>query len=106
MPNYKLIFSDIIDRKYPEKRKDCQNLLNKENLTSLDIIQLNQNIFGAPDKKRLASNQMHKAYNVEAIIEILTYQKKNRMSNSKIAKHFRLSRNTISKWKRLFDSKP
>lgn len=28
-PNYKLIFSDILEKKYPEKRKECERILRK-----------------------------------------------------------------------------
>jgi hypothetical protein len=35
---------------------------------------------------------------------MLDYQKKNKLTNSQLAKHFKLSRNTVTKWKRLFVS--
>jgi hypothetical protein len=44
-PNYKRIYSDIIDQKFPHKKAECQKLLNKKNLSSIDILKLNKKSF-------------------------------------------------------------
>lgn len=100
-PNYNLIFSDIIEQKYPLKRTECNALLKKANLSVLDVIELNRIIFGA-DKEEQRFNQNHRSYNKADIAEILTYQKKQRLNNSQLAKSLGLSRNTIAKWKKLY----
>ncbi|SHF03742.1 hypothetical protein [Chryseobacterium sp. OV279] len=48
-PNYKRIYSDIIDQKFPHKKLECEKLLKKKILFAVDIIELNKRIFGAKD---------------------------------------------------------
>jgi len=98
--NYKKIYQDILEMKFPEKREQCFSLLNKKELSILDIINLNQKIFGKSDKQTDIFNQRHKSYDKSAILKILEYQKVNNLNNTELAKHFKLSRNTISKWKK------
>jgi hypothetical protein len=101
IPDYKRIYSDILNAKYTEKIPYCLSILNKKILSSTDIIRLNEIIFGT---KGNLYNQKHKSYDRLAILEILEYQKKNNMNNVQLANHFKLSRNTITKWKKLFNS--
>ncbi|MBB6371845.1 helix-turn-helix domain-containing protein [Chryseobacterium shigense] len=96
-PDYKKIYIDILKKKYPEKAERCTVILQKEQLTSLDVVHLNEIIFG---KESAVKNQAHKSYDTEAIHEILNYQSKNSLSNSQLARHFRISRNTVAKWKK------
>ncbi|CAA7194062.1 helix-turn-helix domain-containing protein [Chryseobacterium potabilaquae] len=100
--NYKRIFSDILDQKYPEKKEICKDLLNKEILSTIDIIDLNKRIFDTVDEKTESFNQNHKAYNQSSVLYILDYQKQNRLNNSQVAKHFKLSRYTLRKWKKRY----
>ncbi|CAA7196683.1 helix-turn-helix domain-containing protein [Chryseobacterium potabilaquae] len=97
--DYKRIFFDILDKKHPEKKEICQELLSKKNLSVLDIIELNKKIFGVPDADTAAFNQGHRAYTRSSILQILDYQKKYRLNNSQVARHFKTSRHTIRKWK-------
>lgn len=101
-PNYKLIFTDILEKKYPEKTKNCEEILHKDNLSTLDILALNQIIFGITDKQSEEKKQKHRSYKKSDVFHILSYQKKNNLNNSQLAKHFKLSRNTICKWKKKF----
>jgi len=100
-PNYKKIYLDIIEKKYPEKFDRCSVILNKKDLNSADILRLNVLIF---DKKDIVEKNFlrHKAYNENTIIEILEYQKKNNLNIVQTAKYFNVSRNTISKWKNMY----
>ena len=43
-----------------------------------------------------------RAYNKLTIMEILEYQKKNNINNTELSRYFKLSRNTIAKWKKCF----
>lgn len=101
-PDYVKIYRDMIDMKFPEKEILCRNILNKnDKLSLLDIIKLNTLIFGKATNGN-TENQKYKSYDKETILYILNYQKKNKLSNIQIANHFKMSRNTISKWKKLF----
>ncbi|KFF11024.1 helix-turn-helix domain-containing protein [Chryseobacterium soli] len=98
-PDYKRIYSDILNIKHSEKLSSCQPILNKQILSSTDVIRLNKIIFGT---KENLHNQRHKSYNRTAIFEILAYQNTHKCNNSQLAKQFNLSRNTIAKWKKVF----
>lgn len=101
-PDYKRIYSDIIDIKYPDRKEACKVLLDKPNLSVLDVIEINEKIFGTGCKATAVFNQKHRSYNRSTIFEILNYQKNNKLNNTQLAMHFKLSRNTIAKWKKIF----
>ena len=88
--NYNKIYGDIIAKKYPQKKEECLTLLQKETLSAIDIIELNQKIFGLK-KENEVTNQQHRSYSQSDILQILDYQKKHK-----------LSRNTVSKWRKIF----
>jgi len=100
-PNYLAIFSDIIEQKYPEKRSECEMYLKKSELSSQEILMLNQMIFGKLSTEDQKFNQRHKSYSIEDIQEILAYQKIYKLNNTQLANHFKISRNTITKWKKM-----
>jgi len=99
-PDYRRIYNDLINKKYPEKRREFKSMLEKEALSVLDVIQLNQRIFGRTNHAIL--NQRHRSYDKTAILQILDYQKKNKLNNYQVALEFKMSRNTIAKWKKIF----
>ncbi len=101
--NYHAIYADILENKFPQKKEECRNLLEKRNLSSMDVIELNKKIFGISNKKIESENQKHRSYDKSDILKILDYQKKNRLNNSQLARHFKLSRNTVAKWKLVFE---
>ena len=101
-PDYKRIYIDIITNKYPNKIEECGNLLNKEELTVLDILELNKKIFGNTLKKNQVVNQKFKSYKESDILEILYYQKKNSLNNVQVSNYFKISRNTIAKWRKIY----
>ncbi|WP_330747032.1 helix-turn-helix domain-containing protein [Chryseobacterium sp. CP-77] len=101
-PNYQRIYSDIIIRSFPHKRKECEKLLRKQYLSVIDILELNKRIFGTIDKEKEKLNPRHRSYSKSDIVKILNYQKTHNMNNSQIAKHFGLSKNSITKWRRIF----
>ncbi|WP_228442253.1 helix-turn-helix domain-containing protein [Chryseobacterium nematophagum] len=100
--NYKRIFSDILDKKYPDKKDKCLGILDKNNLSALDIIELNKRIFGPLDTETDQFNQRHRSYTEFSIFQILDYQKENKLNNSQLARHFKLSRHTVAKWKKKY----
>ncbi len=102
VPNYRLIYIDMINMKYPEKMEVCKPYLIKEQLSVLDIIKLNELIICKQGNNSKSENQKFRSYNTETIINILDFQKKNRLNNSELARYFKLSRNTVAKWKKIF----
>ncbi|MBL1221540.1 helix-turn-helix domain-containing protein [Chryseobacterium sp. L7] len=97
-PDYKKIYADLLNLKFPEKIPSCQSFLAKKELSVQDVIHINTIIF----PKKTAKNQQHRSYDRRSILEMLDFQKKNRLNNTQLAIHFRLSRNTVAKWKKLF----
>ncbi len=100
-PDYIRIYTDIINKKNPDKKEECENLLKKEELSVLDILELNRRIFGNADKEIETVNQKFRSYQESDILQILDYQRKNNLNNIQLANHFKTSRNTISKWKKI-----
>jgi dephospho-CoA kinase len=101
-PDYKRIYTDILIKKFHEKKQSCKKLLEKRFLSGLDIIRLNETIFGRAGLADNIFNQRHRSYQKSCIIQILKYQKTNKLNNTQLAFHFKLSRNTVAKWKKIF----
>ncbi|MDR6923708.1 MULTISPECIES: helix-turn-helix domain-containing protein [Chryseobacterium] len=97
-PNFKQIYTDILFKKYPEKYNACEGLLLKKELLALDVMKINTLIFGISEK----NSQRYRSYKESDIICMLEYQKKNKLNNTQLAVHFKLSRNTVAKWKKIF----
>jgi len=101
-PNYKQIYLDILSQKYPHKKDVCEKLLEKKRLSAMDVIELNEKIFGIGNQQSKEFNQSQRSYSRSDIFHILDYQKKHKLSNIQLAIHFKLSRNTVTKWKKIF----
>ncbi|WP_313090268.1 helix-turn-helix domain-containing protein [Chryseobacterium flavum] len=100
--NYKTLYEDIIDDLYPDKLSFCEEILNKKELLVFDILELNKLLFGHEHQQNKTFNQKFKSYSKRDILHILDYQKRKKLNNSQLAKHFKLSRNTVSKWKHIY----
>ncbi|MBP2618851.1 helix-turn-helix domain-containing protein [Chryseobacterium jejuense] len=100
-PNYKKIYKDLIQQKYPEHLDECQKILSQKDLSFFDIIQLNS-IISKNSQKQDRENQRFRSYDRSTIVEILEYQKKHNINNTELARYFKLSRNTVTKWKQYF----
>lgn len=101
-PDYRKIFSDIIHFKFPERQNELDKYLENEDLSTLDIIRLNQLIFNSNNKAKKVKNSKYRSYSQSDILKLLDYQKKNKLNNIQFANQFGLSRNTITKWKKIF----
>jgi len=102
-PDFKKIYYDMIEMKYQnQKSEKCTRILQKKWLSVLDIIELNRLIVGFSDKEVNSFNQKHKSYDVDSILEILRYQRENNLNNTQLANYFKISRNTITKWKKYY----
>lgn len=100
IPNYRLLYEDMIRIKYPEKYNCCIYILKKKEWTVIDIIKINDIIAGSSSSYK--NNQKFKVYDKKSIFNILDCQKRNNMTNTQTAAYFKLSRNTLAKWKREF----
>lgn len=102
IPDYKRIYTDLVNEKYPEKKDVFTVILSKKNFSVLDVIACNRILSSREDKNTFIFNQKHRSFDQQSILEILDYQKKHQCSNVQLALHFKLSRNTIAKWKKKF----
>lgn len=100
--NYKAIYTDLILKKFPEKMEICQPLLKKKTLSTLDAIKINQILFPQSSLDVERSNQRHKSYKEKDIKEILKYQEDNCLNITQLALKFKLSRNTVAKWRKKY----
>ena len=101
IPDYKRIYFDLIQTKFPEKWNELASFFQKTEFSVLEIIELNDQIFNSDKANPNSYNQKMKAYDASAIKEILSYQKIHNLNNRELAAHFGLSRNTVSKWNHL-----
>ncbi|SIQ45652.1 hypothetical protein SAMN05880573_105216 [Chryseobacterium sp. RU33C] len=103
-PNYKKIYHDIILKICPERETEFNFFLEKENLFSWDIVRLDNLIFHSKDSDSIIFDQRHRSYDDETIIYIINYQEENKLNNSLTSKYFRISKNTLTKWKKRYKS--
>lgn len=103
IPDYKQIYTDILTERFPEKIMDntIRNKLNRLD-SAIDVLKFNQLIFGEPEYSVGFNNQRLRSYDKESILKILEYQKRNKLTNVQLSNHFKISRNTITKWKAIF----
>ncbi|MDN3693716.1 helix-turn-helix domain-containing protein [Chryseobacterium tructae] len=101
-PDYKRIYTDLIAACYPNKKEQCSCILSQDHLSALDVIKLNEILTSNSETDHVLSNQSFRSYDQVTILKILDYQKKNRLNNTQISNHFKLSRNTVTKWKKKF----
>lgn len=105
MPDFKLIYTDIINEKFPEKINDPLIRNKLETLhTAVDVLKFNILVFGESDYTILSKSQRLRSYDEASIREILDYQRKNKLTNTETGNHFRVSRNTIARWRSFFKS--
>ena len=98
-PNYSRIYTDLVSSKFPSLFEELKSILTKKRLSNMDIINLNKKLFG---KEELENNNRLRSYSKKDIFEILDFQKKKNLNNTQVAEHFHMSRNTVAKWRRMF----
>ncbi|WP_223609329.1 helix-turn-helix domain-containing protein [Chryseobacterium sp. OSA05B] len=103
-PDYKKIYSDILQFLHPEKNEACKSFMSKDIFSVQDVIKINTIIFGKRTDTNFSQNQKYRSYDERAILEILDYQKKHKLNNMQLAQHFSLSRNTVTKWRKIFNN--
>lgn len=100
--NYKAIYTDLINKKFPEKMVLCQNILRKKNISVLDAIKMNNLLFPQNSLEDERFSQKHKSYMENDILRILDDQRRNKLTNTEVALKYKMSRNTIAKWRKTF----
>ncbi|WP_419868654.1 helix-turn-helix domain-containing protein [Chryseobacterium sp. CT-SW4] len=101
-PNYTKIYEDLIRLECPEKlteptiKKQLQNLNTCE-----DILNFNEKIF-KQSKQSLKDNQKLKTYDRKTMLKLLQYQKQHGFSTNYMSKKYKISRTTLTKWRKTF----
>lgn len=99
-PDYIAIYQDIIKKKHPEKEEKCKDFLQKKKLTTREVISLNNLIFGKEKSFGTRKNSKFRSYDKETVQYIINYQQRNKLNHSQTAKYFKISRNTLAKWRK------
>lgn len=92
----------MIDMKYASKKNLCEKILTKSEISSIDIIDIEKIIFSGTINPNEKENQKFRSYDEKSIIKILKYQKENKLSNVDVSIYFKISRNTLAKWKKIY----
>lgn len=100
-PDFCRIFQEIT-QKNERSEMLIEHIENIKEWNSLTVIKMNEKVFAEPGRENLKCNQKHKAYDKYSIKEILNYQEKNNLNNSEMMRLFKISRNTIARWKKMF----
>jgi DNA-binding transcriptional regulator YiaG len=101
-PNYKVIFEDLAKERYKDLvPKYIQQRIESLN-NHLDVLELNKLIFNQNYSSKETAQM--KAYDRASIEKVLQTQVKDNLSNREIATMFHLSRNTVAKWKKEYNS--
>lgn len=104
-PDYKRIYRDLIAIEFPDKINDTKFFFSKcGNWSNSDVLKFHRFLYNTKEGY-VTDNNKHKSYDKETIIEILEYQRKNNLNNLETSKHFGVSRNSITKWRKIFLSK-
>lgn len=101
-PDYIRIYTDLIKEYFPERLEEFSSLLSKDILDFFAVTQLNKKLFGKKSYEEKELEQRYRSYDKQTILRILRYQKKNNLSNTQLANHFGLSKNTVIKWSEIF----
>lgn len=101
-PDYRMIYKDIIQVKFPELLPEYEGLLQKEYLNFFEIKALNERLFGVKNKEQQLLEHRYRSYDKQTILRMLRYQKEHKLNNSQLVNHFKLSRNTVTHWIKVF----
>ncbi|GAA5087029.1 hypothetical protein GCM10023210_09540 [Chryseobacterium ginsengisoli] len=99
-PNYTKIYLDLI--KYKKKEDTVSDSLLKKikNIEMAnDVFEVERELFG---NNGFIDNQKLKSYDEMTIKIFLNYQKQNSLTNMELSDQYKISRNTIAKWKKIY----
>ncbi len=93
----------MLKQDQPEKLKDPKIQTLLQNLkTTEDVLNFNELVF-KQSKESMKNNQKLKTYDKKTMLKLLQYQKKHGFSTSYMSKKYKISRTTLSKWKKTFE---
>lgn len=99
-PNYQKIYQDLL------KFKGIDGAISVPKLNkSIEIIKFNNLIAQKQILKDSHITQQSKSYDEDSILEMLRYQKKCNINNTQLALEFKLSRNTVARWRKVYQYK-
>ncbi|CAM3840251.1 transposase [Flavobacterium branchiophilum] len=101
-PNYYQLYSDMFDEKIISNLKKDLSFLKKENVSNLDIINFDQEI-NLHSKSHNFENQKLRSYDENSITKVLSYQKEYALTDYQTSLHFKISRNTLRKWRNYYN---
>lgn len=102
IPDYKKIYTDLINEKHPEKKEAFKIIFSKKDFSLLDVMTCSKMLLGKEDEDTFIFNQKLHSFDQESILKILDYQKRHKCNNTELARHFKISRNTVASWKKRF----
>lgn len=106
--NYKSLYLDFVEHSNllsKQAKKDLIHRLKQEEKESISFKNLmTMNLIIKNDISQSNDKQIQrlKSYDKDYIQYILEYQNKYKLSNNQVSLEFKLSRNTISKWKKIY----
>lgn len=108
--NYKALYLDFLndnDIEIPSSQKasliESINKIGEEELSFKKIRELNEGIEkNIKSKNTNTVIKIQNSYDKSLIKYILEYQEKHELSNKEVANIYKMSRNTIASWKRIF----
>jgi|SRR5690606_7439334 len=101
-PDYQKIYKEITERFHPDKMDKVKTYIQKEEWTSFDVITVSNILINKKKIHGQRIDRQHKAYDEHTIKAILKHQKEYGMNNSEAARFFKISRNTIISWKKIY----
>jgi len=102
-PDYYRIFSDMVVQEFPDKINEIEKL-KKNNPTVFDIFSVNDRLFDTKTEEQKKIRQKYRVYSKQTIISILRFKRQKNMTISQMAAQFNISRNTLKKWMKVYDS--
>lgn len=96
-PNYSKLYMDIASYYDITLQPQMVHKINNINKT-VDVLQINKAIF---ESSYFSLGQAN-AYQMADVMHILTYKRKNKLNLSQTANHFKMSRNTLTRWERVY----
>lgn len=99
-PNYAKLYLDMAAYYNIALSTDLQLAISKM-VNTVDVLRVNKTIF----QSSAYSLQQGNAYQEADVLQILKFKREYKLSNSATALHFKMSRNTISRWEKLYGAK-
>lgn len=74
-PDYKTIYKDILEKKFPDKKKEYEHLQNKENFSVIDVIVLDKKYLILPSKMKSLTKDIDRSFTKATIFSSVSFLK-------------------------------